>query len=356
MTFNTTDMHIQGTCDLFTTKPIGADRKLYKTLNKLYNTTSGDDIDIDSSYNGKTERQNSNSSLNSNKSNSNGSGNDYELNAQFVQLKKRSFSYSYSNRLPIQQKLIEKVGSKVRSKSFTSPPPQLPPNSSDGNNYDEESPFGPLSQSRSRKLFGYLIAILNSTYPDHDFSTIQPTHFTLLDSATDLMAKVNNFLISVGKSTGLNWVWETINTHIELDNTICFQFEPQDSFLNDFPGVLWCNMYFIFNKKKKRVAFLYFMATVLKEGKTENTTLNGRRNSKVGTLDEERDEMGEDTEEYDFRYNQPDNEPIYEDVFEEDDEADEAEEEEEKEEDFDEDYEMDREELANENQDDEDLI
>lgn len=342
-------MHIQGTCDLFTTKPIGADRKLYKTLNKLYNT----DIEMDGACNEKTERQNSNSSLNSNKSNSN--SNEYELNPQFVQLKKRSFSYSYSNCLPIQQKLIEKVDTKVRSKSFTSPPPQLPPSSSEGNGYDEESPFGPLSQSSSRKLFGYLIAILNSTYPDHDFSTIQPTHFTLLGSATDLMTKVNNFLISVGKSTGLNWVWETINTHIELDNTICFQFDPQESFLNDFPGVLWCNMYFIFNKKKKRVAFLYFMATVLKEGNTENTVSNGRRNSKIGTLDEERDEMGEDTEEYDFRYSQNDHEPIYEDVFEEDEDA-EVEDEEEKEEDFDEDFEMDREALANENQDDEDLI
>lgn len=352
LTFNTTDMHIQGTCDLFTTKPIGADRKLYKTLNKLYNPTCGDDVDMDGSNGVKSERQNSNSSMGSN---TNGAVNDYELNPQFVQLKKRSFSYSYATRLPIQQKLIEKVDAKSRSKSFTSPPPQLP-GSSDSTHYDEESPFGPLSQSSSRKLFGYLIAILNSTYPDHDFSTIQPTHFKLLGSATDLMTMVNNVLISVGKSTGLDWVWETINTHIELDNTICFQFEPQDSFLNDFPGVLWCNMYFMFNKKKKRVAFLYFMATVLKDGKAETAVLNRRRNSKIGTLDEQRDEMGDEEEEYDFRYSQHEAEPNYEDVFEDDEEVDAVDEEEEKEDDFDDDYEMDREDLANENQDDEDLI
>lgn len=352
LTFNTTDMHIQGTCDLFTTKPIGADRKLYKTLNKLYNPTNEHDVDMDNndSSNAKTERQDSNSSVHTNSNSI-----DCELNEQFVQLKKRSFSYSYSNSSPLQQKL--QTEHKSRSKSFTSPPPPgaiaLP------NSVGNDSPFGPLSQPSSRKLFGYLIAILNSTYPDHDFSTIEPSHFSLLGSSSDLMSKVNNFLISLGKSTGLTWVWETINRHIELDNSICFQFEPQESFLDDFPGVIWCNMYFMFNKKKKRVAFLYFLATANDSNNTSVTQL--RRNSKIGTLDEERGNTTADAEEYDLR-NDPQGEPIYEDVFDDEEEVVEEEDEEEEEEedqeaveqDDDEDFVMDGD-LANENQDDEDL-
>lgn len=352
-------MHIQGTCDLFTTKPVGADRKLYKVLGKLYNSeedTSGD-AGLDSRSNSKTNedrpnlkqsRQNSSISVHSNNSNQSVDS----LNSQFVQLKNRSFSYSYTKPISV----LEEKRSK-RAHSFNSPSPE-PGIVTSG----MDSPFGPLSQSSSRKLFGYLIGALNATFPDHDFSTVQPNHFTLLNSATDLVAKVNSFLISSGKSTGLDWIWQTINTYIDLDQCICFQFDPQQSFTDDL-GVIWCNMYFIFNKKKKRVAFLYFLATVLNEAGDNATTIR-RRNSKKGTLDEEGMQLGEDDSEYDLRYNN-DYGPIYEDVFEEDDvnmgdegavtvEGKSGPEEF----DFDEenDYAMSDDELANENQDDEGFV
>lgn len=321
LTFNTSDMHIQGTCDLFTTKPVGADRKLYKVLGKLYNSeedeivnggTSGTGLDLRSNSSPqsneiqpsiKQTRQDSSISLNSNNSNKSVES----LNSHFIQLKNRSFSYSYTK--PII--MIDEQKTK-RSYSFNSPSPEPV----DINISNINSPFGPLNQPSSRKLFGYLIGALNATFPDHDFSTVQPNHFALLESSSDLIAKVNSFLISYGKSTGLDWVWQTINTHIELHQCICFQFDPQQSFLDDL-GVIWCNMYFIFNKKKKRVAFLYFLATVLNDTGNDATTIR-RRNSKVGTLDEEGMQLGEDDSEYDLRYNN-DYGPIYEDVFEDDD-------------------------------------
>ena len=307
LSFNTSDMHIQGTCDLFTTKPVGADRKLYKVLDKLYNAndeeneTNGDSI--------KQERQNSNSSIHSNLSSKSIDG----LNSQFIQLKNRSFSYSYTKPLIM---MNNEQNNMKRSHSFHSPTPEP----EIINQYEHDSPFGPLSQSSSRKLFGYLIGALNSTFPDHDFSTIQPDNFTLLPSTAELITKVNSYLISSGKSSGLDWIWQTINTHMELEQCICFQFEPQQSFLDDL-GVIWSNMYFIFNKKKKRVAFLYLLATVLNEASHDLTNISKRRNSKAGTLDEEGMKLGEDDNEYDLRYNN-DYEPIYEDVFEEDDDED----------------------------------
>ncbi len=303
LTFNTTDMHIQGTCDLFTTKPVGADRKLYKVLGKLYNSN---EEEADTSMHNEEDyqkqgRQNSNSSAYSIQSAKSSEG----LNSQFMQLKNRSFSYSYTKPVTMEQQKSQ------RSHSFASPSPEP-----ELENYGYDSPFGPLSQSSSRKLFGYLIGALNATFPDHDFSTVQPNNFTLVPSTSELIAKVNSLLISMGKSTGLDWLWQTINTHMELDQCLCFQFDPQQSFLDDL-GVIWSNMYFIYNKKKKRVAFIYIMATVLNDTGNTSTTLR-RRNSKVGTLDEEGMKLGEEDGEYDLRYN-TDYEPIYEDVFEEDD-------------------------------------
>lgn len=303
LSFNTTDMHIQGTCDLFTTKPVGADRKLYKALDKLYNANEEDNVINEEVGNNKQERQNSNSSNYSSHSSKSVDG----LNSQFVQLKNRSFSYSYTKPLI----MSNDQESMRRSHSFHSPTPEPEVI----HQYEYDSPFGPLSQSSSRKLFGYLIGVLNSTFPDHDFSTVQPNNFTLLPSASELIAKVNSYLISSGKSSGLDWIWQTINTHMELEQCICFQFEPQQSFLDDL-GVIWSNMYFVFNKKKKRVAFLYFLATVLNDS-SHDLTISRRRNSKAGTLDEEGMKIGEDDNEYDLRYNN-DYEPIYEDVFEED--------------------------------------
>lgn len=366
LSFNSTEMHIQGTCDLFTTKPVGADRKLYKVLGKLYNPTEDEaDGTVTITSNGsepekkgetasKCTRQNSSSSIISSRSNRSSKSMD-GLNSQFVQLKNRSFSYSYTKPIPVSNDQAFK-----RSHSFASPSPEP-----EILNYEADSPFGPLTQSSSRKLFGYLIGALNATFPDHDFSTVEPNHFHLVPSTAELIAKVNSLLISFGKSTGLDWVWQTINTHIELDQCICFQFDPQQSFVDDL-GVMWCNMYFIYNKKKKRVAFLYFLATVLNENENGATSLR-RRNSKVGTLDEEGMKLGEDDSEYDLRYNNDGYNTVYEDVFEEDDDVNMGEEgadnvqgpkgafpefyyEDEN------DYAMSDDEMANENQDDEGYV
>lgn len=366
LTFNTTDMHIQGTCDLFTTKPIGADRKLYKVLDKRFSNddeetlVNGESAIIDGSNNNHAPnlRKDSNSSSYSN----NSSKSLDTLNSQFVKLKNRSLSYSYTKPLNFETNQINLK----RSHSFHSPEPEQ-----EQENEEIKSPFGPLNKSSSRKLFGYLIGALNATYPDHDFSTVEPNHFTLIPSSSDLIAKVNSFLISSGKSTGLDWIWQTVNTHIHLDHCLCFQFEPPKSFVDDLPGVIWCNMYFMFNKKKKRVAFLYFLATVLNE--TGNGTSNMiRRNSKVGTLDEEGMQVGEDDSEYDLRYSN-DYGPIYEDVFDEDQEIEEEDvnmnddahnivvegehgAEEFRYDDYDDDYAMNEDNLPNEHQDDEGFV
>ncbi|VEU23212.1 DEKNAAC104338 [Brettanomyces naardenensis] len=407
-------MHVQGTCDLFTTKPIGIDRKLYKRLDRRYSSSRHSSITGEDELAEEDGKARSNSDtgvlrkrrrpLSGEEEEDSAVADDYPVDEEpssdqfvspeFIQLKKRSSSYSYPHRRP---QISQTNGitrsrdghydsiSKPRSKSFHY---SMTRDSGDAlaalrGNRDTEtldyySPFGPLSQQSSRRLFAYLIAILNSTYPDHDFSLVQPNNFSLLTSPEVLIKRVNSLLISLGKASGLDWIWQTIDTHMEIGQCTCFQYEPEQSFLNDLPGTLWCNMYFMYSKKKKRVAFIYFRASTLQESKngsaTDVTVTARRRNSKVGTLDEARDD--ETQEEYDLRYSSS---PISEDVFEEEEEEEDRGEEEtadegkgnkeeesvsplekigdseEDEEDYEGgDYAMDEEELANENQDDED--
>ncbi|GMF03265.1 unnamed protein product [Ambrosiozyma monospora] len=233
LTFDTSDIHLHTSCDLFTTKPIGTDRKLYKTLDKLYSTEQQqqqqDDSGNNKGSNTVKNRANSDASLDSTSSSvdssfSSSSSHQY-ISPEFMKIKKRSFSYSYggNNTIPppFQNQHHRHYSSShdrrtIRSKSFHVPylsPQSLPkqgllsgnaiesfdlntgyspeeanvisdsnyPTISNGNpttdDYLESSPFGPLSKQSSRRLFAYLIGILNSSFPDHDFSTVQPSNF-----------------------------------------------------------------------------------------------------------------------------------------------------------------------------------
>ncbi|GMF72996.1 unnamed protein product [[Candida] boidinii] len=153
--FDTTDSHIQGSVDLFTTKPVGADRKLFKVIDKNYEhlldntatagtaTTTANTTSTTTSNNNDSDlhaRSLSNSSATSQTSN-NGSAamrfrNNSEssidnekirLNPEFLKLKRRSYSItnpssSNSNSVNNQLFKIKKNSTKQkRSKSFNSP-------------------------------------------------------------------------------------------------------------------------------------------------------------------------------------------------------------------------------------------
>lgn len=124
-------------------------------------------------------------------------------------------------------------------------------------------PFGPINEPSSRRTFAYLIAILNASYPDHDFSSLEPTDFTK-SSLKSFISKFENSLYSMGKqSNEQDWIWEIINDHMTLSDCIVYQYSPSKSFLEDEPGYLWNLMGFLFNRKRKRVAFIYLIASRL---------------------------------------------------------------------------------------------
>lgn len=131
-------------------------------------------------------------------------------------------------------------------------------------------PFGPINETASRRTFAYLIAILNASYPDHDFASLEPTDF-VKSSMKSLISKFENTLMSFGKQPQ-EWIWETINAHMDVSDCAIYQYKPSKSFLDDEPGHLWSLMWFLFNKKRKRVAFLYLNVFRLKMGSSENSS------------------------------------------------------------------------------------
>lgn len=315
-TTNDNSLIIKGGCDLFTTKPIQSDRKLYKTIDKHLTQIIQDN---EMSRTIERERKNSNSILATS-----------PVDNYILPNRSRHGSMNINDR---------------RDSNVTDNSTEL--DSIDG------SPFGPLKTTKTKWTFANLIAILNTTFPDHDFSNLQPTsdNFHKI-SYEDLNYRFNNLMISLGKrKEGLDWIWDRIdshmhltpqnsrsptlipvqnprisfNTHVkqnvnkegaELNNSsindkkqrsnsfhrklsnsdsphtsprinpnqlqnYCqiFEFKPSDQSiiedLNHPYQTMWSYYWFIYNKKKKKVAFIYLTAI----NKLHYSLINGNRKS-----------------------------------------------------------------------------
>ncbi|KAL6948989.1 hypothetical protein ACO0QE_001471 [Hanseniaspora vineae] len=160
-------------------------------------------------------------------------------------------------------------------------------------------PFGPLNENHSRKIFSYLIGIMNASYPDHDFSSLAPTDFSGCSLKT-LISKFENSLISLGKQPQ-EWIWDTINSHMDLSDCTIYQYNPIKTFMDDeIPGHLWSLMWFLFNKKRKRVAYLYL--SVARLNQSSSNLLDHSGHSRRLTI--EHHNMNSFEGEYDLTYDE----------------------------------------------------
>lgn len=65
-------------------------------------------------------------------------------------------------------------------------------------NLERPSPFGPLSQVSSRRTFAYLIATLNASHPDYDFShNLRPSDFRKERSLRSVMSALDETLYNL---------------------------------------------------------------------------------------------------------------------------------------------------------------
>ncbi|PBP21675.1 mitogen-activated protein kinase maf1 [Diplocarpon rosae] len=150
-------------------------------------------------------------------------------------------------------------------------------------NLSRSSPFGPLSQVSCRRTFAYLIATLNASHPDYDFSHIlRPADFRKERSLKAVINKVDSTLYNLRPSSGMMtlqvpsqtsyttassasltsraWgpqMWAKVDKEMNLKECTVYCWAPPDEPFDGEEGSIWSLNYFFFNKQRKRVAYLY---------------------------------------------------------------------------------------------------
>ncbi|KAJ8947487.1 hypothetical protein NQ318_009790 [Aromia moschata] len=121
---------------------------------------------------------------------------------------------------------------------------------------DEE---GPLCDTISRKTLFYLIATLNSSFPDYDFMDVKSHEFSKEPSRQWVTNAIDsNLAATAGEQYRLLGpsLWAAIDDEISLENCDIYSYNPDlasDPFGED--GCLWSFNYFFYNKKLKRIVF-----------------------------------------------------------------------------------------------------
>lgn len=228
--FDTPDCHVSGSCDLYTTKAAGSDKKLYKNI-------------------------------------------DQSLESQHAARVKFAGSASLS-------------------------PPQRDSISA-SLNLSRSSPFGSLNEVANRRLFAYLIATLNASHDDYDFSQfLRPQDFKRERNLKRVMNHIDSTLASVrpngtfldasdpntagcgfdapsicpGKMDSSDtfsslastnspaWgpqMWSMIDKEMKLKDCQVFSYQPAENFEDEEGAPIWAMRYFFFNKALKRVCYLH---------------------------------------------------------------------------------------------------
>ncbi|CAG2168153.1 unnamed protein product, partial [Oppiella nova] len=125
---------------------------------------------------------------------------------------------------------------------------------------DGDGEGGHLCDTISRKTLFYLIATLNASHPDYDFSNSRSDEFSKEPSIKWVMDAVDSNFFSTAARQAYNSVkaqlWSAIDSEITLSD-----YNPD---LNSDPygedGCLWSYNYFFYSKKLKRIVFLTYRA------------------------------------------------------------------------------------------------
>jgi len=176
-------------------------------------------------------------------------------------------------------------------------------------NLSRSSPFGPLSQISSRRTFAYLIATLNASHPDYDFShLLRPTDFRREKSLRGVMNTLdatlynlrprptNSFLAgpphwsSSTTTTGpptpggsQPWspkMWRSIDNEMGLNECSVYCYSPEEDPYDGEEGAIWSFNYFFFNKARKRVCYIYLRgSSIISHSPIQRTPISAKRSA-----------------------------------------------------------------------------
>jgi len=132
------------------------------------------------------------------------------------------------------------------------------------------SPFGSLTEVSSRKTLSYLLATLNASYVDYDFTRVRPEQFSK-ESVNSVVSKIDSTLSAALNSDYLHLrdkMWGCFDQEIELRNCDVYSYMPDhldDPFTEE--GIVWSFNYFFYNRTLKRI--LYFSCKCMSKSAQE---------------------------------------------------------------------------------------
>lgn len=240
LNFDTADSHIIGGCDLYTTKAAGADKKLYKNID-------------------------------------------------------RGLEDQHRTALTISASLAQSHGQSAGQSIDIS----------------RSSPFGPLSQTSARRTFAYLIATLNASHPDYDFShLLRPSDFKYEKSLKHVMNTLDTTLYSLRPRSTSNigiptywtsiassapalvsasgdcWsprMWRLIDKEMTLKDCSIFAYVPEEDPYDGDEGAIWSFNYFFFNKTRKRVCYMYLKSlSIISHSPALKSPIKMKRSADIG--------------------------------------------------------------------------
>lgn len=176
----------------------------------------------------------------------------------------------------IEHSLESQHESLVRASASLSPPQAS--SAASALNLSRSSPFGPLTQISSRRTFAYLIATLNASHPDYDFShLLRPSDFRCERNLKSVMNTINTALYNLmtvpkgmtttgmpttgGNQTWGPHIWRIIDKEMSLKDCSIYCYAPEEDPYDGEEGAIWSLNYFFFNKTRKRVCYLYLNCT-----------------------------------------------------------------------------------------------
>lgn len=151
-------------------------------------------------------------------------------------------------------------------------------------NLSRKSPFGNLGEGSVRRTYAYLIATLNASHPDYDFSAVlRPGDFKREKSLRMVMNDLDTTLFNLRPKPINSFVpktspqhpssafppnsqpqwgpgmWRLIDQQMSLKECSIYRYAPEefDPFEDDEAGHMWSMNYFFFNKHRKRVCYIY---------------------------------------------------------------------------------------------------
>ncbi|XP_065064265.1 repressor of RNA polymerase III transcription MAF1 homolog isoform X2 [Rhopilema esculentum] len=116
-----------------------------------------------------------------------------------------------------------------------------------------------ISSTCNRKTLFYLIATLNASFQDYDFSNAKSEEFSREPSLQWVIESINsNLSTAIGEPYAKmsSRLWSSIDEQISLQDCSIYSYNPDlesDPFGEE--GSLWSFNYFFFNQKMKRIVF-----------------------------------------------------------------------------------------------------